>query len=80
MASLEILKMIQIELGNARRMVEHTDDVFLLYLIDMAILEVELQAHHGDVGVGGPTRLKQYLELNRATDRHPEASMVPLRN
>ena len=47
-------------------MAEHVDDVVLLYLIDMAILEAERQAHYGDAKVGGPVRLRQYLELNGA--------------
>ncbi len=66
MASLETLKLVQIELRIARSMVEHADDGFLLYLIDMAILELERQTHYGDVEVRGPTRLRQYLELNSA--------------
>ncbi len=66
MSSLEILKLVQIGLRSARSMAEHADDDFLLYLIDMAILEVERQAHYGDVDRGGPTRLRQYLELKSA--------------
>lgn len=35
---------IQIELTKVRRMVELVDDPFLLYLIDIAILEVKARA------------------------------------
>lgn len=44
-----------IRLRMALSMAEHVDDVFLLYLIDVAILEVERQGHYGGVDVGGPT-------------------------
>ncbi len=48
----------------AEEAAESADNGLLLYLIDMAILEVERQAQYGDVDGGGPTRLKQYLKLN----------------
>ena len=55
-------------------MAEHVDDVFLLYLIHMAILEAERQAHYGDAKVGGPVRPRQYLELNGAGE--PDVSVA----
>ena len=43
-----MLKLIETELGSVRNMAEHVaetcDDGFLLYLIDMAILEVKSKA------------------------------------
>ena len=50
MASSEILTLVQIELSNARNMAEHADDGFLLYLIDMAILEVKRKSCSGERG------------------------------
>lgn len=48
MSSSEMLKLIETELGSVRNMAEHVaencDDGFLLYLIDMAILEVKSKA------------------------------------
>jgi len=38
--STEMLDRIEIELMRVRRMAEHVDDGFLLYLLDMALLEV----------------------------------------
>lgn len=34
-----MIDLIEIELTRVRRMAEHTNDTFLLYLLDMAILE-----------------------------------------
>ena len=48
MASSEILELVQFELSNARNMAEHADNGFLLYLIDMAILEVKRKSCSGD--------------------------------
>lgn len=42
-----MLKLIEIELSRARNTAEHADDGFLLYLIDMAILEVRRKARAG---------------------------------
>lgn len=39
-----MLDLIEIELTRVRRMAEQTDDRFLLYLIDMAILEANRRA------------------------------------
>ncbi len=39
-----MLDLIEIELTRVRRMAEHADDGFLLYLIDMAILEANRRA------------------------------------
>jgi hypothetical protein len=49
-----MLDLIEIELTRVRRMAEQTDDRFLLYLLDMAILEANRRARsiaegHGDV-------------------------------
>jgi hypothetical protein len=38
--STEMLERIEIELTRIRKMAEHADDGFLLYLLDMALLEV----------------------------------------
>jgi hypothetical protein len=47
-----MLKLIETELNSARRMAEHVgerpDDGFLLYLIDVAILEVKSKARSHD--------------------------------
>jgi hypothetical protein len=48
-----MLDLIEIELTRIRRMAEQTDDRFLLYLLDMAILEANRRARgiaegHGD--------------------------------
>ncbi len=52
MASSEILKLVQIELRRARNMAEHAaegaEDGFLLYLIDMAILEAKRETRSSD--------------------------------
>jgi len=39
-----MLDLIEIELTRVRRMAEHADDGFLLYLLDMAILEANRRA------------------------------------
>lgn len=39
-----MLDLIEIELTRIRRMAEQTDDRFLLYLLDMAILEANRRA------------------------------------
>jgi hypothetical protein len=39
-----MLDLIEIELTRVRRMAEHADDGFLLYLLDMAILEASRRA------------------------------------
>jgi hypothetical protein len=39
-----MLDLIEIELTRVRRMAEQTDDRFLLYLLDMAILEANRRA------------------------------------
>ena len=39
-----MLDLIEIELTRVRRMAEQTDDGFLLYLIDMAIIEAKANA------------------------------------
>jgi hypothetical protein len=39
-----MLDLIEIELTRVRRMAEHADDGFLLYLLDMAILEANSRA------------------------------------
>ena len=41
---VEMLDLIEIELTRVRRMAEHADDDFLLYLLDMAILEANRRA------------------------------------
>jgi hypothetical protein len=50
MASSQILELVQIELSNARNVAENADDGFLLYLIDMAILQAKSKARpHGSI-------------------------------
>ena len=39
-----MLDLIEIELTRVRRMAEHANDGFLLYLLDMAILEANRRA------------------------------------
>ena len=52
LASSEVFKLVQIELRKARDMAEHAaegaEDGFLLYLIDMAILEAKRESPSGD--------------------------------
>ncbi len=48
-----MLDLIEIELTRVRRMAEHADDAFLLYLIDMAILEANRQSR-----LSGESRLR----------------------
>ncbi len=52
MASSEILELVQIELRRARNMAEHAaegaEPGFLLYLIDMAILEAKCESRSSD--------------------------------
>jgi hypothetical protein len=49
-----MLDLIEIELTRVRRMAEHADDGFLLYLLDMAILEANSRARSkGEDGVTG---------------------------
>lgn len=62
MPSSEMLKLIEIELSRARNMAEHADDGFLLYLIDMAILEVKRKARSGGSEREGAATGIQYSE------------------
>lgn len=66
MSGSEILKLVQIELTRARNMAEHlaerADDGFLLYLIDMAILEVKRKARSGCAVAERSTAPSQYSE------------------
>ena len=62
MASSEILELVQFELSNARNMAEHADDGFLLYLIDMAILEVKRKSCSGDADREPSDVRRQYSE------------------
>ena len=39
-----MLDLIEIELTRVRKMAEHADDEFLLYLIDIAIIEANTKA------------------------------------
>ncbi len=43
--------LIEIELTRVRRMAEQTDDAFLLYLIDIAIIEANAKARSDKVGL-----------------------------
>ena len=46
-----MLDLIEIELTRVRRMAEHANDGFLLYLLDMAILEANRRARsRGEAG------------------------------
>ena len=58
MSSLEILKSIETDLSRARNIAEHADEGFLLYLIDMAILEVKGKARSGGGGRGSIKRMR----------------------
>jgi hypothetical protein len=54
----DMLDLIEIELTRVRRMAEHADDGFLLYLIDMAILEANRRSRsigESRDGAGGKT-------------------------
>ncbi len=64
MSSLEILKSIETDLSRARNIAEHADEGFLLYLIDMAILEVKGKARSG--GGGGRGSIKRLRLPQRA--------------
>ena len=41
-----MFELIQIELTRVRRMVELADDPFLLYLLDIALIELSARAGH----------------------------------
>ena len=45
-----MLDLIEIELTRIRRMAEHADDGFLLYLLDMAILEANRRSRSRSEG------------------------------
>ena len=54
-----MLDLIEIELTRVRRMAEHADDGFLLYLLDMAILEANRRARSlGESRVGDAEKMK----------------------
>ena len=49
-----MLDLIQIELARVRKMAEQADDGFLLYLIDMVILEANQKTGAGNNKAGTP--------------------------
>lgn len=68
-----MLDLIQIELTRVRRMAEHADDGFLLYLLDMAILEANRRARFiAENGSG--TGAKARREGRGADSRHDLAA------
>ena len=70
MSKSEILRLVENGLRTARGIAEHAvvhaDDGFLLYLIEMAILEVKRKGCSREADGDGPPRLRQYLVQNRA--------------
>jgi len=67
--------LIEIELTRVRRMAEQTDDGFLLYLIDIAIIEANAKARSSkssqETMISGPLeRDNQIFALKSATDSH----------
>lgn len=46
-----MIDLIEIELTRVRRMAEHTNDGFLLYLLDMAILEANRRSRSRSEGL-----------------------------
>ena len=89
MASSEILELVQFELSNARNMAEHADDGFLLYLIDMAILEVKRKVCLRDTVEKYRRRSENVPNTATVADREacaavtaprPEALTAPLPN
>jgi len=66
---MAILKLVQNGLREVRSMAERAAEDqadLLLYLIDMAILEVERQAQYRGAAEDGFGRSKQYVELKSA--------------
>jgi hypothetical protein len=57
-----MLDLIEIELTRIRRMAEQTSDRFLLYLLDMAILEANRRARSIAEGHDGDGENAQVLE------------------
>ncbi len=80
MANLEILKLVQIELSNARNMAEHAaecpEDGFLLYLIDMAILEVKRNVCPRDTVEKHRRRSESIPNTATKTDRKASAAVT----
>ena len=59
-----MLDLIEIELTRVRRMAEHADDGFLLYLIDMAILEANRRCRSMGESRGGAGDQTMFAESN----------------
>ena len=57
-----MLDLIEIELTRVRKMAEHADDAFLLYLLDMAILEANRRARSMTENCAGAANEAQFSE------------------
>jgi hypothetical protein len=69
-----MLDLIEIELTRVRRMAEHTDDGFLLYLLDMAILEANRRARSFAENRASDVEEPRRLESGSIESRHNLAS------
>lgn len=67
-----MLDLIEIELTRVRRMAEHANDDFLLYLLDMAILEANRRAR----SIAGSRASAESLRLDSCSNgpRHKLAA------
>lgn len=73
-----MLDLIEIELTRVRRMAEHADDDFLLYLLDMAILEANRRARSID-GSGASAESLRLDSLSNEPRRHLAAELKVVR-
>lgn len=64
MSGSQMLDLIEIELTRVRRMAEHADDGFLLYLLDMAILEANRRARSKGESSVSTADKAQFFESN----------------
>ncbi|HKN27793.1 MAG TPA: hypothetical protein VJY34_07865 [Roseiarcus sp.] len=69
-----MLDLIEIELTRVRRMAEHADDGFLLYLLDMAILEANRRARALGENRAGEGEQVRRLESASSELRHKFAA------
>jgi hypothetical protein len=67
---LDMLDLIEIELTRVRRMAEHADDGFLLYLLDMAILEANQRARSFAENRASAADEARRLESGSVESRH----------
>jgi hypothetical protein len=65
-----MLDLIEIELTRVRRMAEHADDGFLLYLLDMAILEANRRARSFAENRANAADEARRLESDSIESRH----------